>query len=87
MNGDAAPSINPIGKDHVPNVPGYVAWPRGAESSIVDKPFWQTRRSIPSSCRRRLVLVRHVDMKVTVAWDLEKCHLTVVRKWSIQRES
>ena len=84
---DAAPSISPIGKDHVPNVPGYVAWPRGAESSIVDKPFRQTRRSIPSSCRRRRVLVRHVDMKVTVACDLEKCHLTVVRKWSVQRES
>ena len=81
------PESNPFGKDHIPNLPEYLARRRIAERSIVNKPFTQTGWPRPSCHGRGLVLVSHVDMKMPIAADLEKYDLTVVRKRSLCRES
>jgi hypothetical protein len=80
-------ALQPCGKDHVANVTNDPARRRIVEYSVVNKAFSQTPWSCPSPHRPRQIPMRHVDMKVSVAADLEQHHVTVVRKWSVSRES
>ena len=78
---------DPFRKDHIVNVTNDPARRRIAEGSIVDKSLRHARRPGPPSHRRRLVLMRHVDVKAIVGCDLEKRHATGIRQRPVCRES
>jgi hypothetical protein len=87
IEGMESPLSNPCSKDHVTNVTDYPARLRITERSIVDKSFGHTRWPRPSSYLPRRIPVRHVDMKVRIASDLEKRDLTIVRQRTLGLEA
>ena len=77
--GSAAPARDPCGKYHVPNVLLDLALRRIVECPAVDKSVRDSPWPCPSTDHSRRVPVSHVDMKVLVAWYLEKHDFAGVR--------